>query len=219
MTAGIFNKIKMCMAYPKKNIELAENPELSNFIYLLSEQLIPQWCQANMNKPDEINKMHNLVYLLAQKVHQIFQARVIHQIIDQNWDLKGFRAVIMRILETLKIQSTPQSQDLDKFIEKMITFQNMQSSSCIKAIGSFLRKPKDLDANKDDLSNPIKTYQTTFEFLRYDIERYREQNIKYQCFQVLHPWAYDLDQVDMKYIVNPNLEAQICQELSESRNA
>ena len=69
----------------------------------------------------------------------------------------------------------------------------MQSSACCKAIGSFLRKNKSIDDYADDLSNPIKTYQTTFEFLKHDIERYREQKIKYQCFQVLHPWAYDLD--------------------------
>jgi hypothetical protein len=36
---------------------------------------------------------------------------------------------------------------------------------------------------------------------------------------VLHPWAYDLDQVDMKYIVNPNLEGQICKMLSKSIDA
>ena len=72
---------------------------------------------------------------------------------------------------------------------------------------------------EDDLSNPIKTYQTTFEFLKHDIERYREQKIKHQCFQVLHPWAYDLNTVDMKYIVNTNLEGQICKILAESVDA
>ena len=56
----------------------------------------------------------------------------------------------------------------------------MQSASCIKAIGSFLRKTKAIV--EDDLDNPIKTYQTTFEFLKEDIERYRDQKIKHQCF-------------------------------------
>ena len=46
-----------------------------------------------------INDMHNLLYLFSLKTHQVFQARVIHQIIDQNWDLKGFKAVLMKILE------------------------------------------------------------------------------------------------------------------------
>lgn len=87
--------------------------------------------------------------------------------------MKGFRAVLMRILERLEIHTTSQSQQLDKFLEKMISFQNMQSSSCIKAIGSFLRKNKDVDENKDDLTNPIKVYQTSFEFLKADILRYR----------------------------------------------
>jgi len=80
-----------------------------------------------------------------------------------------------------------------------------------------LRKSKPI--TEDDLSNPIKTYQTTFDFLRGDIERYREQKIKHQCFQVLHPWAYDLNTVDMKYIVNTNLEGQICKILADSVDA
>lgn len=46
---------------------------------------------------------------------------------------------------------------LEKYLDKLINSQNMQSSSCIKAIGSFLRKKtKEIDA--DDLTNPIKTY-------------------------------------------------------------
>jgi hypothetical protein len=49
----------------------------------------------------------------------------------------------------------------------------MQSSACIKAIGSFLRK-KTKEIEEDDLTNPIKTYQTTFKFIKEDIERYRE---------------------------------------------
>jgi len=49
----------------------------------------------------------------------------------------------------------------------------LQSTSCIKAIGSFLRNHKK-KYDEDDLSNPIKTYQTTFSHLQYDIERYRE---------------------------------------------
>jgi hypothetical protein len=73
--------------------------------------------------------------------------------------------------------------------------------------------------NEDDLSNPIKTYQTSFEFLRQDVQRYREQNIKHECFQVLHPWAYDLDAVDIKYIVNNNLETQICELLKDNVDA
>jgi hypothetical protein len=36
---------------------------------------------------------------------------------------------------------------------------------------------------------------------------------------VLHPWAYDLNTVDMKYIVNTNLEGQICKILAGSVDA
>lgn len=100
----------------------------------------------------------------------------------------------------------------------MLDSQNLQSTSCIKAIGSFLRNHKK-EINDDDLSNPIKTYQTSYEFLKYDIEMYRQQNIPSNCFQVLHPWAYDLDAVDLKYIVNNNLEGQICKMLAKSVDA
>mmetsp|Transcript_42764 Transcript_42764/g.30845 ORF Transcript_42764/g.30845 Transcript_42764/m.30845 type:complete len:299 (+) Transcript_42764:460-1356(+) len=89
----------------------------------------------------------------------------------------------------------------------------MQSSSCIKAIGSFIRNPNK-KINDDDLSNPITTYETSFEFVREDIEKYRAQRIKHECFSVLHPWAYDLDQVDFKYIVNNNLTSKICNALN-----
>ena len=205
MLGPMFNKIKMSLEFPKKSIELAQHGDMKNFIYLLGEQILPQWCRKNMKDAQAINDMHNLMYLFTYKIHQVFQARVIHQIIDQNWDLKGYKAVLLRILEKINMKNTPQTERMEKYLDKLINSQNMQSSSCIKAIGSFLRKKsKEIDA--DDLTNPIKTYQTTFEFLRDDIQRYRDQNIPHSCFQVLHPWAYDLDSVDMKYIVNTNLE-------------
>ena len=107
MLGPMFNKIKMCFEFPKKSIELAENPNMKNFIFLLGEQLLPQWCRKNMKDAQAINDMHNLMYLFTYKIHQVFQARVIHQIIDQNWDLKGFKAVLVRILEKINIKDTP----------------------------------------------------------------------------------------------------------------
>jgi hypothetical protein len=125
--------------------------------------------------------------------------------------------VLVRIFDTMNIQNEG-LDEMEKYLDKLINSQNMQSSSCIKAIGSFLRRSnKEVDA--DDLINSIKTYQTSFEFLREDIERYRQQNIHFKCFQVLHPWAYDLESVDLKYIVNANLEGQICNILAQSKNA
>jgi len=47
MIGATFNRIKMCVAYPLKNIEIAENPDVRNLIYLLGEQLLPQWCHRN----------------------------------------------------------------------------------------------------------------------------------------------------------------------------
>ncbi len=72
MLAGISNKIKMSIHHPLKNIELATHPDFKNFVFLLTEQILPQWCRSNMKDPEAINKMHNLFFLLAQKVHQVF---------------------------------------------------------------------------------------------------------------------------------------------------
>jgi hypothetical protein len=49
------------------------------------------------------------MYLFTYKVHQVFEARVIHQIIDQNWDMKGFKAVLIRILDLINVRQTPQT--------------------------------------------------------------------------------------------------------------
>ena len=59
----------------------------------------------------------------------------------------------MRILEEIGLNQSAASVRLEKYIDKMINTQNLQSASCIKAIGSFLRKPKAIV--EDDLRNPI----------------------------------------------------------------
>lgn len=55
---------------------------------------------------------------------------------------------------------------------------------------------------KEDLQDLIDTYETDFDFIREDIEKYREQNINHECFKVIHPWNYELDLVDLKYVLN-----------------
>jgi predicted component of type VI protein secretion system len=156
-----------------------------------------------------VNKMHSLCHLLAYKTQQVFFARVIHTIIDQNWDLKGFKQVFMRMLGLLELNVSGGNHALEKHLDKLLNTQNLQSTSCIRAIGAFLRNAKK-EIDEDDLSNPIKTYQTDFEFLKADIEHFRGQKMNHQCFQVLHPWAYELDNVDFKYILNNDLAADIC---------
>jgi hypothetical protein len=73
-----------------------------------------------MGNQSDINQMHNLIFLFAYKTCQVFQARVIHQIIDQNWDLKGFKCTLIRISQNLGIGGSPQVQNLEKVLEKMI---------------------------------------------------------------------------------------------------
>ena len=80
--APLSNKIKLCLEYPLKNMDLAADADFKNFVSALCEQMLPQWCRKNLGDRKAINNMHNLIYLLALKTHQVFQSRVIHQIID-----------------------------------------------------------------------------------------------------------------------------------------
>jgi len=207
MCGLLMNKVKFCMRYANKNKKLAD--ALSNTIALIAEQLLPHFCAENQHNYEALNTMHNLCYLFAQKTQQVFNSRIIHTCIDQNWDLKGFRQVLQRVLKTMDVQNC---DSLVSLIDAKIKSQNLQSSSCIKAIGAFIRNDKK-KFNEDDLLNPIETYETDFGFIRDDIMKYRSQGINHQCFSVLHPWAYDLDKVDFKYIMNNDLTPKICENL------
>lgn len=201
------NKVKLCMLGAKKNRKLAAN--LKPTIDLLAEQLLPKFLADNINNYEEVNLVQNLCYLLAMKTQQVFNSRIIHTCIDQNWDLKGFKQVLVRVLKKIGADSF---DDVTHQLDFAIKTQNLQSSSCIKAIGSFIRNSKK-SINKDDLANPVETYETDFEFLQQDIQQFRNQRIKHECFSVLHPWAYDLDKVDFKYIMNNDLTNKIVQAL------
>jgi hypothetical protein len=179
---------------------------LPTFSFLF-EQLLPHYLMKNINSIDAVNSMHNLVFLLAHKAQQVFTSHVIHTAIDQNWDMKGLKQVLVRILKVIQADGV---DSLVSCLDSQIKNQNLQSSSCIKAINSFVRNPKKI-INQDDLANSISTYETEFEFIKEDIEKYRSQRIKYECFSVLHPWAYDLDQVDFKYIINNNINEKVMQ--------
>jgi len=158
MCGPLMNKIKISFLYPRKNIDLANNKDIKNLIFLLGEQLLPQWCQKHYEDFEAINKMHNLMFLFAYKTQQVFFSRVIHAIIDQNWDLKGFKQCLMRIVSLLEVTlQTASGSSLEKHLDKLLASQNLQSTSCIKAIGSFLRNHRKA-IDEDDLSNPIKTY-------------------------------------------------------------
>jgi hypothetical protein len=63
----------------------------------------------------------------------------------------------MRVLYTLEVSANASGSSLEKHLDKLLASQNLQSTSCIKAIGSFLRNHKKV-IDEDDLSNPIKTY-------------------------------------------------------------
>jgi len=201
------NKVKLSMMSAKKNQKLSAN--LQGTINLLAEQLLPHYLAENLESYDKINSIQNLCYLLAMKTQQVFNSRIIHTCIDQNWDLKGFKQVLVRILREIGCSDY---DEVTQMLDFTIKTQNLQSSSCIKAIGSFIRNQKK-PINEDDLGNPVTTYETEFEFLKADIQQYRNQRIKHECFSVLHPWAYDLDKVDFKYIMNNDLTLKVCSDL------
>jgi hypothetical protein len=45
MCGLVQNRIKICLDNPKKNIELAASLELRNLVFMIGEQLLPQWCR------------------------------------------------------------------------------------------------------------------------------------------------------------------------------
>ena len=61
--------------------------------------------------------MHSLMYLLAKKTYNLFFTSVIHTIIDQNYDFKGFIQVLLKILELLKIEHFDLEKSLTKLVE------------------------------------------------------------------------------------------------------
>ena len=99
----LMNKVKLSMLSAKKNRDLAQ--KLASTIDVLAEQLLPFYLADPERTYDDINMMHNLCYLFAMKTQQVFNSRIIHTCIDQNWDLKGFKQVLVRILRQLSVET------------------------------------------------------------------------------------------------------------------
>ena len=72
-------------------------------IDLIAEYLLPQFCVSNHEDPLKLSAMHSLCFLLAGKVQAVFTSGVIRTCIDQNWDMKGFRAVLLRMLQEMSV--------------------------------------------------------------------------------------------------------------------
>lgn len=82
--------------------------------------------------------MHKLVYLLAQKAEKVFQGRLLPQVIDQNWDMKAFKAVLCRMLEVMHLMESAPAQRLVKQIESTITEQNERSEECLATLRDMM---------------------------------------------------------------------------------
>ncbi|CDW75107.1 UNKNOWN [Stylonychia lemnae] len=218
MCGPLMNRIKLLIQNPQKNKQLAQNAHLNSLIECIAEHLLPQYCVSNFQNPKKLQIMHSLCFLLASKIQSVFTSGVIRTCIDQNWDLKGYKSVLIRILQEMGLEADDYKK-IQEFFDKMIQSQNLQSLSCIKATSQYLRKANKTNIDEDDLKNPIVSFQTSFQFVKEEIEKFRAQNMNHSCFTVLHPWAYDLDLVDFKYVINRDQTHKITSALSGSQDA
>jgi hypothetical protein len=76
---------------------------------------------------------------------------------------------LARLLKELGLSSF---EELTSALDNQIKNQNLLSSSCIKSIGSFIRNQKKI-INSKDLEKTIEIYETSFEFIKEDIEKYK----------------------------------------------
>ena len=173
ITGVLFSKIKLVMKNSLKNSKLAQNDHIMGVIEILAEHVVPQYCVQNMSKGDKLGLMHSLVFLLASKAQSVFTSGVVRTCIDQNWDLKGFKAVLLRILKEVGLNQEADAAKLKEYFDKLIQSQNLQSQSCIKAISQFLKNPNRL-IEEDDVKNPVVSFQSNYEFVKADVERYRQ---------------------------------------------
>jgi hypothetical protein len=103
--------------YPNKNKELAKT--LMPTINFIGEQLLPKF--VDLRGDNSVSNMHDLMFLLALKAQGVFTSHVIHTIIDQNWDLKGFKIVMLRILKQMNVEKT---ERFSAVIDEKIRLQN-----------------------------------------------------------------------------------------------
>ncbi len=99
MCGPLANKVKLSALYARKNKRMGE--VMGPTFNLIFEQLLPAYCASNTGNLEALNNIHNLVFLLAYKAQQVFNSHVIHTAIDQNWDMKGLKQVLVRILKQL----------------------------------------------------------------------------------------------------------------------
>ena len=82
MIGPLLTKLKLVFRYPLKNSKLAQNDQVAAIIEFLAEQLVPQYCAANMARSDKIYLMHSLLFLLASKAQSVFTSGVVRTCID-----------------------------------------------------------------------------------------------------------------------------------------
>lgn len=72
----------------------------------------------------------------------------------------------------------------------------MNGLGTLKAFRQYLPKTEE-DIFEEDIENQIILYETTFDFLKSDLEEMRSLYTIYDFFNHIYPWAYDLDATDL----------------------
>ncbi len=78
----LMSRVKMQLLNPKKNKKLAADPDFRNLLFTMAEQLIPKYLESHISVAKDVDLLHSLCFLLAQKCTAVFQNGVIHTCIN-----------------------------------------------------------------------------------------------------------------------------------------
>ena len=105
---------------------------------------------------ETVNFLHDLMFLLAQKVHEVFQGKVIATLVNQNWDLKALNQVLCRLIDFLRL-GDQLAKEVDQSLTRVINDQNKQAIQCMQILCLYLQD-HDKEIQRQDLSTPMKTF-------------------------------------------------------------
>lgn len=68
----LMSRVKQQLLNPKKNKKLAADPDFRNLLFVMAEQLIPKYLESHMGVAKDVDFLHSLCFLLAQKCTAVF---------------------------------------------------------------------------------------------------------------------------------------------------
>ena len=72
IVCALMSRVKSQLLNPKKNRKLAADPDFRNLIFMMAEQLIPKYLAAHLGVAKDVDFLHSLCLLLAQKCTAVF---------------------------------------------------------------------------------------------------------------------------------------------------